>query len=147
MIQRFLILGAILFFSFTPLALAQQGTVFGQSGNTQGGTGTVFGTSGNTLPPSQGGPSVQLENPLGTTDLKIFILRILDFVIYLGSIIVIFMLVYVGFLFVKARGNPDGINDAKSALLWTVVGALVLLGSKAIALGIEATVKALSVGN
>ncbi len=31
-------------------------------------------------------------------------------------------------------------------LLWTVVGALILLGSQAIAIGIKATVQALSVG-
>ena len=54
------------------------------------------------------------------------------------------MLVYVGFLFVTAQGNETKITAAKSGLLWTVVGALILLGAQAIALAIEATVKALS---
>ncbi|MBI2409490.1 hypothetical protein HYV30_00395 [Candidatus Kaiserbacteria bacterium] len=91
--------------------------------------------------------STTLVNPLGTTDLQGFILRILDFVIYLGSLVIIFMLVYIGFLFVKARGVPAEISKARQALLWTVVGALILLGSKAIALGIQATVQAISTGN
>lgn len=86
-------------------------------------------------------------NPLGTTNLMTLLQRILDFVIEIGSIIVILMLVYVGFLFVTARGEPAKITAARQALLWTIVGALILLGAKAIALGIEATVQALSVGN
>lgn len=57
------------------------------------------------------------------------------------------MLVYVGFKFVTAQGSESEITAAKEMLLWTVVGALVLLGSKAIALGIQATVQALSSGN
>lgn len=72
--------------------------------------------------------------------------KILDFVITIGTIVVIFMLVYVGYLFVAAQGVPGKIEEARKALLWTVVGALILLGSKAIAIGIQATVQALSVG-
>ena len=56
------------------------------------------------------------------------------------------MLIYVGYLFVVARGVPGEITKAKDALLWTVVGALILLGAQAISLGIQATVAALSTG-
>lgn len=56
------------------------------------------------------------------------------------------MLVYVGYLFVVARGNPGEIEAARKALLWTLIGALILLGAKAIAIGIQQTVQALSVG-
>lgn len=93
------------------------------------------------------GTNVTLINPLkGGTSLESFLNNILDFVIRIGAIIVILMLVYVGFLFVTARGEPAEITKARTALLWTVVGALILLGAKAIALGITATVQALSVG-
>ena len=70
-------------------------------------------------------------------------MSILDFLIQIGGIAVILMLVYVGYLFVIAQGNETKITDARNALLWTVIGALILLGSKAISLGIEQTVKAL----
>lgn len=53
------------------------------------------------------------------------------------------MLIYVGFLFVKAQGKEEELRDARRALLWTVIGALILLGSQAIAMGIKATVEAL----
>ena len=75
-----------------------------------------------------------------------FLLNILAFIIRIGTIIVILMTVFVGYKFVAARGEPGKITEARSALLWTVVGALILLGSQAIAIGIRATVQALSVG-
>lgn len=103
--------------------------------------GTV--NTGNTNP----GTSITLINPLGTgATLSSFLTSILDLVIQIGSVVVILMLVYVGFLFVVARGEPAAITKARQALLWTVVGALILLGAQAIAKGIEATVQALSVG-
>ncbi len=94
------------------------------------------------------GPFVTLINPLGASGstLEGFLGSILDIVIRIGTIVVILMLVFVGYKFVVARGDPGEIKAAKDNLLWTVVGALILLGAKAIAIGIEATVKALSVG-
>jgi hypothetical protein len=53
------------------------------------------------------------------------------------------MLVFVGFKFVTAQGSDTKIVEARQMLLWTVVGALILLGAKAIQEGIIATVKAL----
>ncbi len=64
----------------------------------------------------------------------------------IGTVIIILMLVYVGFLFVTAQGNDSKISEARTALLWTVVGALILLGAQAISLGIQSTVQALSTG-
>lgn len=88
-----------------------------------------------------------LLNPLqGGASLEEFLISILDFVIRIGTIVVILMLVYVGFKFVVAQGSDSKITEAKQMLLWTLVGALILLGAKAIAIGIEQTVQALSVG-
>lgn len=92
--------------------------------------------------------TVTLINPLGSgATLNSFVTSILQFVVRIGSIVVIFMLVYVGFLFVKAQGNSEEISKARNALLWTIVGALILLGAQAIAIGIQATVQAISTGN
>ncbi|MBU6388679.1 hypothetical protein KGQ72_02315 [Patescibacteria group bacterium] len=75
-----------------------------------------------------------------------FLQSILDFVVNIGTVVVIFMLVYVGYLFVVAQGSDTKISEARQALLWTVVGALILLGSKAIALAIQATATSLGGG-
>jgi hypothetical protein len=97
-----------------------------------------------------GGPNtgVRLVNPLGDgMTLNSFLLSILKIVTEtIGPVVVILMLVYVGFLFVAAQGNSTKISAAREMLLWTVVGALILLGAVAIAKGIEATVQALSTG-
>ena len=111
---------------------------------------TPSGGTTNPVTPSGGvgGKNITLINPLGAgANLFTLLDKILGFVITIGSIVIILMLVYVGFLFVKARGEPGKITEARQALLWTVIGALVLLGSKAISLGITATVQALATGN
>jgi hypothetical protein len=98
--------------------------------------------------PTQTGGGTKLVNPLGEgTTLNSFLLSILSIVTdTIGPVIVILMLVYVGFLFVTAQDNSTKISAAREMLLWTVVGALILLGAKAIAMGIQATVTALSTG-
>lgn len=142
-----IVLHLILVFLFAvPGSLAADtGTSLGSTGNAPGTpatSGTSLGPTGNTS-----GPTIRLVNPLGEgVGLMQLLNKILDFVIQIGTIVVIFMLVYVGYLFVIARGEPGAITKAKDALMWTLVGALILLGSKAIALAIEATVQALSVG-
>ena len=102
-------------------------------------------TPGN--PPSNTTPPVTLINPLqGGASLESFLGSILAFVIRIGAIVVVLMLVYIGYLFVVAQGEPAKLTEAKKALLWTIIGALVLLGAVAIKDGIIATVNALKVG-
>ena len=83
-------------------------------------------------------------NPLkGVCTLPDLLNLILQAVVSLGTIVLVIMLVYVGFLFVVAQGNEEKLKTAKSALLWTVIGGLVLLGAQAISLVIQATVGSL----
>lgn len=125
----------------TTASTGGSGTIIGTQ---SGGTGTVNPTMS---PPSNSGAGTTLINPLqGGGSLEGFLFNILAFVIRIGTIVVILMTVFVGYKFVAARGEPGKITEARSMLLWTVVGALILLGSQAIAIGIKATVQALSVG-
>lgn len=95
--------------------------------------------------------NVQLINPLKGVDcssgngncLMAFLDGILKFVIQIGTVVVILMLVFVGYKFVAAQGSSDKISEARTMLLWTVIGALVLLGAQAISSAIQATVQAL----
>lgn len=98
------------------------------------------GNSGGSVP----GGGVTLMNPLNSgTNLESFLGSIMDFIIRIGTIVVILMIVFVGYKFVVARGKPGDIEEAKKMLLWTVIGALILLGAKAISSGILATVQSL----
>ncbi len=90
-------------------------------------------------------PTGGLVNPLnGINSLPEFLRAILGGVVQIGTIVLIMMLVYVGFLFVAARGNAEKLQGAKSALVWTVIGGLILLGATSIQLVIEGTVKSIT---
>lgn len=131
-----IILAAFLVMLLPAVTLAQrvQNTSFNTSQTQTQGTNT----SGDTI----------LINPLGptVTDLPAFLNSILAFVVQLGTIALIVTLVYVGYLFVAARGVPAKISDAKRALAYTLIGGMILLGAQAIAMAVQATVAALQVG-
>lgn len=86
------------------------------------------------------------KSPVGDTTLYAFLVKILNAVIYILFPVLVLMIVYTGFLFVKAQGSVTAIGEARRALMYTVIGSLVVLGSKAIALAVEATVKSISSG-
>ena len=87
-----------------------------------------------------------LCNPLGYNDLTTFLQKLLQIVAQIGFPIIVLFIVYVGFLFISAEGNPDKLKKARSFFLWTVVGALVVLGAQALSLAIQATVSNLQQG-
>jgi hypothetical protein len=120
-------------------ALAQNGGTVG--GQTNGGTvgGQTNGGSVNTA------SNVGLKNPLNNINsFPEFLTAILGGVVQIGTIILIMMLVYVGFLFVAARGNAEKLQGAKSALVWTIIGGLILLGATSIQLVIQGTVDSIT---
>ena len=50
-------------------------------------------------------------------------------------------LIYSGFVFVIAKGDPEKIKKAKRALLWGLIGVALILSAEVLAHGIEDTVK------
>ncbi len=82
-------------------------------------------------------------NPLGKDgpqNITDFIRIILIGVIKIGLPVIALAIIYCGFLFVKAQGKPDELKKAKDALLYTVIGAALLLGAWAIAQLISNTI-------
>ena len=97
------------------------------------------------IPDDPAGPSGGLVNPLkGVNSFPEFLRAILGGIVEIGTIVLIMMLVYVGFLFVAARGRAEELSKAKSALVWTVIGGLILLGATTIQLVIEGTVQSIT---
>ncbi len=82
-------------------------------------------------------------NPIKVDSINGLIKTLLEGVLKVGIPIVALAIIYCGFLFVSARGNPEKLNTAKSALLYTVIGAAILLGSWAISQLISNTVLSL----
>lgn len=94
----------------------------------------------NGIPSGQTG----IVNPIKAESIYALIQTILHGVLTIGIPIVALVIIYSGFLFVFARGNPEKLSKAKDALLYTVIGAAILLGSWAIAQMIQATITGLS---
>jgi hypothetical protein len=84
---------------------------------------------------------VGLKNPLNATSVAEVMKSFFDILVELGAVAVVLAIIYAGFLFVVARGNPDELNKAKTTLFWTILGSLVLLGAQIIASVIENTLK------
>jgi len=85
----------------------------------------------------------KIVNPIKVDTINGFIKTLLEGVLRVGIPIVALAIIYCGFLFVSARGNSEKLGKAKDALLYTLIGAAILLGSWAIAQLISDTVLAL----
>jgi len=86
--------------------------------------------------------TTKITNPLGDkiTDIPSFIKAAITVVLTVGIPIIALAIIYTGFLFVEAQGNPEKLTKAKKALLYTLIGAALLLGAFVIANAIGETV-------
>lgn len=90
------------------------------------------------------GPGNKLQNPIKADSIQALLTDILDIVVAVGAPIVVFFLIYVGFLFVTAQGNVTKLETAKKALLWTFIGGLILLGAQGLSSVICGTIDTIS---
>lgn len=82
----------------------------------------------------------KIINPINATNINDLIKTILQGVLKIGLPIITLAIVYCGFLFVVAQGNTEKLGEAKRALMYTLIGAAILMGSWAIAQLITNTV-------
>lgn len=128
-IIRILSLTFVLIFLFVPLV------AFGQSGG---------GTGGSVVIP------IRIANPFncgGNTSnctIMTLITSILEGIIMpIAAVAVTVWIVWAGFGFISAQGKPAEIDKAKQRLLWSLIGAGILLGAVGIANVVSNTVRAL----
>ncbi len=86
------------------------------------------------------------NNPIDAKDIFELIAALLTFVSRVGAAIVVFMIIYSGFLFVKAQGDPGELEKAKKTFLWTVIGGVVLIGAQTLAMVVKNTAAGLGAG-
>jgi len=85
-----------------------------------------------------------LENPLGgTTTIYVFLEKVLKVVADIGFPVVVLAIVYSGFLYVKAQGDPGGLEEAKTALTYSIIGGAIILGAWVLAEAIGGTISTL----
>lgn len=76
-----------------------------------------------------------------------FLLALVDLIFLIAVPIIVICIIYAGFLFVMAGDNESQIAKARTVILWTIIGAGVLLGAKALELAIQSTICALDPSN
>lgn len=83
---------------------------------------------------------LHLQNPLSVNTLQEFIKKFLDVVLTIAIPVIALFIIYSGFLFVTAQGNSKKLTDAKNTLLYTIIGAAILLGAWVLASAVAETV-------
>lgn len=116
--------------SAAPLVLAQSGSSQGSlpTGNAPGGTTKT---------------SFELVNPLGIKNFCDLAKKLLDIIISLAVPVAILFLVWAGFKFILARGNPTELGVARKNFMYVIIGIAVFLGAWTLASVISATIKTL----
>lgn len=86
---------------------------------------------------------IKFQNPIKSESVSQVLTAFFGILVQIGVVAVTLAIVWAGFLFVAARGNPEQLNQAKKTFYWTIIGALVILGAQIIAVVIENTVSKL----
>jgi len=108
--------------------------------NPLGGSVTSPPAGSVTNPPNFSSTSA-LVNPLsGIASITAFFQAILDILLVFAVPFVVFFIIYAGFLYVTARGDSSKIQTAHNALLYAIIGGLLILGAKLILAVIKGTV-------
>lgn len=91
-------------------------------------------------PPSPGGGVGSLVSPLKFNSLVEFFNAVLDVIIIIAVPVIVFFIIWAGFMYVTAGGDTSKIQKATTAFTWVVVGGLLILGAKVLVEIIEGTI-------
>jgi hypothetical protein len=84
-----------------------------------------------------------LENPISADNIQELFQDIIDIVLVFAIPIVVFFIIYAGFLYVTARGNEGTIERAHRALLYALIGGVLILGARVLIEVVSGTVDAI----
>ena len=88
------------------------------------------------------GETREFINPLAFPTITELMQAILNMVIVISIPFVMLFIIYAGFLYVTAQGNPEKLQVANRALVYGVIGGVVIIGAVAILQIVENTVNA-----
>lgn len=77
--------------------------------------------------------AVELKNPLEVDSLTELLEALLGIVIVLATPVVVFFIIYSGFLYVTARGNAEQVKQANRSLTYAIIGGVIVIGAFAVA--------------
>lgn len=115
-LRRGILVGAIIFlFGFLFVFSSQAATlpVTGQTGAT---TGTTPGTAA---------PGIDFT----IQDVFNLLQRFACWTTQIAILVVVVFVLYYGWMFLQSRGDPTGVTAARKALLWGIIGILIIFGT------------------
>lgn len=78
----------------------------------------------------------RIYNPIQAGTFEEVVLKIAQLLVKIGIPLASIFIVWAGFLFVTARGDPKQLETAKTTFYWTIIGAALVVGAYAIATAI-----------
>jgi hypothetical protein len=96
-----------------------------------------------TLTTPNNGNNAVLNNPLDSSisSIPAFFVAIINILMIFAIPFIVFFIIYAGFMYVTARGNAETIKKAHNALLYALIGGLLILGSRTLLTIITNTVE------
>ncbi len=85
--------------------------------------------------------ATDLPNPLGTTDADVILNRIIDQVITYAAIVVSIVIILAAFQMLFAQGSPEKFKTGRNAILYAVIGFIVILLASGVAKIVESALK------
>ncbi|MDO8517746.1 MAG: hypothetical protein Q7S26_00435 [bacterium] len=111
-----------------------------------GGSNSEKIVGGSNSPTGSSLNSFTLENPLNVSSFCGLVQKLLDAGWQLGVPIAMLFLVYSGFKFVVARGNPTKLQDAKKNFAYVLLGIAIYFGAWTLGIVVKNTINAISPG-
>lgn len=82
---------------------------------------------------AQGKLAFKWESYIRFGSIEDLLLGILQILITLAIPIIVFFIIYAGFKYVTAQGNPQQIQEATRTLTYAIIGAVLIIGAVAFA--------------
>jgi hypothetical protein len=94
------------------------------------------------VPATQGGAG-ELLNPLSSPDILCFFVKIMDIILVFALPIIVFFIMYGGYMLVTAQGESGKIESGRNTILWAIIGGVIIFGAELILMIISRTVETL----
>jgi type IV secretory pathway VirB2 component (pilin) len=73
--------------------------------------------------------AAELTNPLGTTDIRVIVARVIQAILGVTGSVALLVFIYGGFMYLISAGDPDKVKKGKNALLYGVIGLAIIVGA------------------
>lgn len=84
---------------------------------------------------AQSGLQYSLQNPLsgsGITSVEGLLTAILNVLLVIAVPLIVFFIIFAGFNYVTAQGNPEKVKAATRSLTYAIIGGVLILGATAL---------------